>query len=101
MSAYQVLVEKVPDGLFSATVIGVPDCIAEGATKEEALENASARLKERLAKGEMFTIEVPLARTANPWLEIHGSLRDDPTFDDFVSESDSYRRERNAEGSEP
>lgn len=101
MSSYQVLVEKAPDGLFSATVIGVPDCIAEGATKEEALENASARLKERLTKGELFTIEGPPALAANPWLEIHGSLRDDPTFDDFVSESDRYRRERNGEGSEP
>ena len=96
MSSYQVLVERVPDGLFSATVIGVPGCVAEGATKEEALEHASVRLKERLAKGELFTIEV-----ANPWLEIHGNLRDDPTFDDFVSETDSYRRERNSEGSAP
>ena len=96
MSSYQVLVEKVPDGLFSATVIGVPGCVAEGVTKEEALDNASARLKERLAKGAVFTIEV-----ANPWLEIHGSLHDDPTFDDFVSETDNYRRERNSEGSAP
>ena len=101
MSSYQVLVEKVPDGLFSATVIGMPDCIAAGATKEEALENAGARLRERLAKGELFTIEVPISRQANPWLEIYGSLSDDPTFDDFISESDSYRRKRNAEGLEP
>ena len=54
-----------------------------------------------VARSELFTIEIPLARTANPWLEIHGSLSDDPTFDDFVSESDSYHRERNVEGSEP
>ena len=101
MSSYQVLVERVPDGLFLATVIGVPDCIAEGTTREEALENAGARLKERLARGELFTIEFPLASKNNPWLEIHGSLSDDPTFDDFVSESERYHRERNAEGSEP
>jgi predicted RNase H-like HicB family nuclease len=91
--AYQVLVERVPEGFFAATVIGVPDCVAEGATKEEAVENASARLKERLAKAELFTIEGPASCSANPWLEIHGSLRDDPTFDDLVSEIDSYRRE--------
>jgi hypothetical protein len=65
MSSYQVLVEKAPDGFFSATVIGVPECTAEGATKEEALENASARLKERLARGELFTIEGPPAQAAN------------------------------------
>jgi hypothetical protein len=91
MSSYQVLVEKAPDGFFSATVIGMPECTAEGTTKEEALENASARLKERLARGELFTIEDPPARAANPWLGIHGSLRDDPTFDDFVSETQLLR----------
>jgi hypothetical protein len=99
MSSYQVLVEKAPDGFFSATVIGVPECTAEGATKEEALENASVRLKERFARGELFTIEGPPAREANPWLEIHGTLRDDPTFDDFVSESERYQRGANGEGS--
>jgi len=91
MSSYQVLVEKAPDGFFSATVIGMPECTAEGTTKEEALENARARLKERLARGELFTIEGPPTQAANPWLEIHGSLRDDPTFDDFVSETQLLR----------
>jgi hypothetical protein len=96
--SYQVLVEKIPDGFFAATVIGIPDCVAEGATKEEALENASAKLKERLAKGELFTIEGPYSRSANPWLEIHGTLRDDPTFDDLISEIDKYRQQRDVEG---
>ena len=96
--SYQVLVEKIPDGFFAATVIGIPDCVAEGATKEEALENASAKLKERLARGELFTIEGPHSRSANPWLEIHGTLSDDPTFDDLVSEIDKYRQQRDGEG---
>ncbi len=95
---YQVLVEEIPDGFFAATVIGLPDCVAEGATKEEALENASAKLKERLAKGEIFTIGGP-DQTVNPWLDIHGSLHDDPTFDDFVSEIDNFRRQRDGESS--
>jgi hypothetical protein len=98
MSSYQVLVQKAADGFFSATVIGVPECTAEGATKEEALENASVRLKERFARGGLFTIEGPPAQAANPWLEIHGSLRDDPRFDDFMSESERYRREADGEG---
>ena len=86
--SYQVLVERIPDGFFAATVIGIPDCVAEGATKEEALENANAKLKERMARGELFTIEGPSSQAVNPWLEIYGSLRDDPTFDDLVSEID-------------
>ena len=97
--SYQVLVEKIPDGFFAATVIGVPDCVAKGATKEEALKNASAKFKERLAGGELFTIEGPASQAVNPWLEIEGSLRDDPTFDDLASEIDKYRRQRDGERS--
>ena len=66
MSSYQVLVERASDGFFSATVIGVPECTADGSTKEESLKNASARLKERLARGELFTIEGPPLRQLIP-----------------------------------
>ncbi len=93
---YQVLVENLPDGLFSAFVIGVPDIVAEGATVEEALNKARTMLRERLATSRLFTIEVeepPVAAVANPWLETHGSLRDDTTFDDWVEEIAKYRRE--------
>ena len=101
---YQVLVEDRANGLYAATVVGVPDCIAEGTTQEEALHNAKTILQERLAKGELFTIELeekPAKAAANPWIEIHGSLRDDPTFDDFMAEISSYRQDRDAEESKP
>jgi hypothetical protein len=38
---------------------------------------------------------------ANPWLEIHGSLRDDPTFDDFMAEITHSRRQLEAEEPQP
>jgi hypothetical protein len=56
-------------------------------------------LKERLVVGRLFTIEVEEASTgriANPWLETHGSLRDDPSFDDWMKEIAKYRREVDA-----
>ncbi|MCI0523646.1 MAG: hypothetical protein L0Y75_00145 [Acidobacteria bacterium] len=31
---YQVLVQNLPDGLFSAFVVGIPDIVAEGATDD-------------------------------------------------------------------
>jgi len=83
---YQVLVENVGDEMFSATVLGIPDGIAEGPTEEEALNKATRMLKERLAKGDLFNIEVEGSAShvsANPWLEVHGSLRNDPTFEDL------------------
>jgi len=99
---YQVLVENRAYGLFLATVVGVPDCVAEGTTQEEALTNAKAVLKERLARGELFIIELEgtsVQSAANPWLEVHGSLRDDPTFDDFMAEIARYRQQLDAEES--
>ena len=96
---YQVLVQNMPDGLFSAFVIGIPDTVVEGATLEEVLNRAKTLLKERLAVARLFTIEVeePPAGVGNPWLETHGVLRDDPTFDDWVEEIAKYRREIDAE----
>jgi predicted RNase H-like HicB family nuclease len=101
---YQVLVQNLPGELFSAFVIGIPDIVAEGATVEEALDKAKTLLKERLAAGRLFTIEVkgaPAGSVANHWQETHGSLRDDPTFDDWVKEIAKYRREVDAAGSQP
>jgi len=101
---YQVLVQNMPDGLFTAVVSGVPDVVAEGATVEEALNNAKTLLKERLATSRLFTIEVeeaPAGVVANPWLETHGVLRDDTTFDDWVEEIAKYRREVDGEESQP
>src|SRR5262245_44775188 len=101
---YQVLVQNLSEGLFSAFVIGVPDITAKGATLEEALAKAKNLLKERLAVGQLFTIEVegaPGGAISNPWLETHGTLRDDPTFDDWVEEIAQYRREIEAEESQP
>ncbi len=101
---YQVLVENLPDGLFSAFVIGVPDVVTEGATVEEALNKAKTLLRERLVTGRLFTIEVgevPAGVVTNPWLETHGVLRDDATFDDWVGEIANYRREIDDEESRP
>lgn len=98
---YQVLVQNLPDGLFSAFVVGIPDVVAEGASLEEALDKAKTLLKDRLASARLFTIEVegPTAGvSANPWLETHGVLRNDSTYDDWVEEIANYRREVDAEG---
>ncbi|MGE0826978.1 MAG: hypothetical protein AB7P18_33220 [Candidatus Binatia bacterium] len=61
-------------------------------------------MRARLAKGKLFTIEVdetPSKETTNPWLETHGSLRDDPTFDDLVAEIARSRQQLEAEELKP
>ncbi len=101
---YQVFVQSRAGGVFSATVVGGPDCVAEGTTQEEALSKATAVLKAHLAKGRFFTVELeetPTLKATNPWVENHGSLRDDPTFDDFMAEIVQYRRQLEDEEAKP
>lgn len=99
---YQVLVRSQSGDLFTAAVLGMADCVAEGRTREEAIARAKAMLVERLARGEIVTIEVEgadvesgEARSApgTAWREEVGRFRDDPTFDDFLAEMQAERRE--------
>ncbi len=84
---YQIFVQNQADNSFIAAVIGMPDCIAEGQTREAAIANAKATLQSRLAQGEIVTIEVEGPNqtvSGNPWLESFGAFKTDPTFDDFL-----------------
>lgn len=83
---YQVVVRS-RDDLFTAAVLGLDDVAAEGHTREEAIERARAALVERLARGEIVTIEVTHPEgAANVWREQAGRFAHDPTFDDFLAE---------------
>lgn len=99
---YQVLVRNQSDDLFTAAVLGMADCVAEGRTREEAIANAKQVLTERLTRGEIVTIELEDAEietsatrqaTNDVWREQAGRFRDDPTFDDFLAEVQRERRE--------
>ena len=93
---YQVLVENRANGHFVAAVVGIADCVVEAPTPDEALRKAKVALEERLHNSRLFTIEVETA-PPNPWRELYGSLRDDPTFDDWQAEIADYRRQVDAE----
>jgi predicted RNase H-like HicB family nuclease len=96
---YQVLVRNGSSDLFVASVLGIEDCVGEGRTREEAIAKAKAALVNRLAHGEVITIDVESGSTsaANVWREEAGRFRDDPTFDEFVAETQSERRSLDSE----
>ncbi|MBS1791774.1 MAG: type II toxin-antitoxin system HicB family antitoxin [Acidobacteria bacterium] len=97
---YQVFVQTVANNGFIAAVIGMPDCLAEGHTKEEAIANAKTALQSRLAQGEVVTIEVeePIRNASgNPWLDSFGAFKDDPTYDDFLEKIAEHRRQLDEE----
>ncbi|MGH9801694.1 MAG: hypothetical protein ACRD82_15120, partial [Blastocatellia bacterium] len=97
---YQILIEHSNQNGFVASVIGLPDCVVEGATEEEAINRAKLRLKSRLTQGKIVTVDVDVPAqelTGNPWIDSAGIFKDDPTFDVFLEEIAKYRREGNAQ----
>lgn len=100
---YQILVEHPNQNGYVASVIGLPDCVVEGATEAEAINRAKLRLKTRLAKGKIVTIDVDVPAeglTGNPWIDSAGIFKDDPTFDEYLEILEQIRRDGNAVGQE-
>ena len=62
---YQVLVQTLPGGMFSAFVMGIPNLVVEGASEEEALNKARSLIEERLVGGKLVTIEVARQRESD------------------------------------
>src|ERR1700682_5213212 len=96
---YQVLVRSGSSDLFVASVLGIEDCVGEGRTRDEAIAKARAALVERLGRGEVIHIYVESGSmsSANVWREEAGRCRGDPTFDEFVTETQSERRNLDSE----
>jgi predicted RNase H-like HicB family nuclease len=99
---YQVFIQNHSDRQFIASVVGIPNCIAEGDSREEAIANAKKILEEKLARGELVTIEIPktTTQTTDPWLKHLGVFENDPTFEDFLEEVTAYRQQVDDRGDE-
>lgn len=92
---YQVFVQNQANNGFIASVIGLPGCLAEGETKEEAIAKAKTALQAHLAQGEIVTIEVEptIGQEANPLLKHFGRFKEDTTFDDYLADIEAHRRQ--------
>ena len=95
---YQILVKPENQNGFVASVIGLPECRAEGKTKEEAIEKAKQALNAQLAESEIIMVEVEApAAKQHPLLKHFGRFKDDDTFDDFLAHIEAYRRQLDEE----
>lgn len=93
---YQIFVQSESASKFVASVVGVPNCVVEGSSKEEAITKAKTALEKKLSRGELVTVEIDAGRTDaehDPWLKHLGIFADDPTFDDFLEEVAVYRQQ--------
>lgn len=89
---FAVLVER-NNGQFAATLAGVPRICAVGATRSQAVDALKTQLQQRLAAGELLSVEVPTRGVT----DIAGAFADDPSLREICEEA--YRA-RDAELSE-
>ncbi|HMZ79316.1 MAG TPA: type II toxin-antitoxin system HicB family antitoxin [Acidobacteriota bacterium] len=93
---YPVFVQSHSNHQFVASVVGFPNCVAEGQTREEAIAKVKSAIEAQLSQGELIVVEVVSKSDPslpNPWLKYMGIFADDPTFDDFLEEVSAYRRQ--------
>jgi len=92
-----ILIEKKPDGSLIGTVIGLPDCQAEGCDRQSVMLRLREIVKARLETAEIIPLEVEPRHAHNPWLKFAGSAKKDPYFDEVLAHIEAYRRELDAE----
>jgi len=97
---YDILVK--PNGnRFVAAAMGMPDCIVEAATREEAVEKTRLKILDWLRRSEVVTVEVDAASQAaarGAGLLAHIS---DETWNQFQGETKQARAEMDADPNLP
>lgn len=93
MGSISIILENHQPERFTASVLGLPDCQAEGSTRAEALDNVQKALAVRLQAAEIVSSEIP---SPHPLLELAGVFKDDPQWDEFQAAIAAYRQEENA-----
>lgn len=97
---YTVLLKK-ENNRYTATVPLFPGLQSQGTTEEEALKEVRDQLAEALPSIKFTSVDVPSSGTErfqHPWEKFAGMWKDDPTFDDFLSELNVSREEADITG---
>ena len=90
---YDVILRK-KDNKYVARIRDWPELVVEESTRDAALSQMKAQLVEYLSNPpEIVKIDVDPQGQENPWLRFAGMWADDPTWDEFVAEVDTYRQE--------
>ena len=98
---YRVVLERKRAEGFKATVLGWPECTASAASREQTLEMLRENLRKRLAESEIIELEVDSPRPERPWRKFAGMFKDNPLLDEVVEEIETYRRDLDAEQTQP
>jgi hypothetical protein len=88
--AYLVSVRPDPAGTFTAQLLGLSELSSTAATREEAVEQVRALIRQQLDAGTLVSVE---ASTDNPVMSFFGHAKDDPDFEGYLEEIRKFREE--------
>jgi len=85
---YTVLLQNHLNKGYTATALGIPNCVGVGESEGEALENAQKLIRETLSRGKLVTIDVDtdvfnIERNPHRWF---GAFKEDPTWGELFDE---------------
>lgn len=83
--ALKMLIEQKTEGKYQAVVLGLPDCKAEGNSREEVITNISLVVGSRLEKAELISLAIQPPKPEHPWMKFAGMYKDNPLFDEVVA----------------
>ena len=92
-----VVVEKVADNGYQATSYVPTHVVAQGRTRQEALDRLCEQLRGRLSSMEVVTLSIPLLGDAHPWKAIAGSWRESPDRSEIERNLQGYRQQVDAD----
>ena len=92
-----VVVEKVADNGYQATSYVPTHVVAQGRTRQEALDRLCEQLRGRLSSVEVVTLSIPLLGDAHPWKAIAGSWRESPDRSEIERDLQEYRQQVDAD----
>jgi predicted RNase H-like HicB family nuclease len=93
---YTVVLTEKSNGGIQVSVPGLPDCILEAESRDEAIRLACEAIADVMSKSEIVLVEVPQQSSSPdntvPW-EWFGSAKDDSSWDALF---DDIEQKRNA-----
>lgn len=95
-----ILLEPANGTGFRATTFVPLHLVAEGKTRDEALDHLRTLVQSRLAGAEIAMLQVPLV-SDNPLLKLAGTWRNHPDADEFEKNIREYRQEVDADPNRP
>jgi hypothetical protein len=87
-----VFVARLDGQTFRAETAHPIALVAEGRTRDEALERLQVLARKRLTAGGMVRLEIPEVAVTHPWMPFAGIWKDHPDFDAVLEHIAAERR---------